>query len=773
EHLVKVLKKLNLCQGSDDKITVERLALEVATYGRVTKFTKFEYDPSKVKVPEQTESPETMLISDDEDGTGRDENTLTTEDLSFISAPAPKKPQKRQLKDEIEYARPRGKFKMVKKEHRNLKRWVCPYVDICNNYYLDESALQQHVRVDHKTFKCKTCGYSMEFYEIYKKHVESHAVARALLISHSKTTPIKFFKCDSSTYIHTHIMPNEKCSAAFCTNSRKNAKSRELDIIFHGFPAEGELRQRWIKFCQNPEGWTPFKTSVMCSVHFKPEDYQMMRSPLIKENVIYRKLQLNAVPSVKKCMPVPINVKKKLDEQIRKQLYEEHYRKDNTHTSATDDDVAYWELPKKKKLKLNAGPKIVYRLQKFPKVCAFCLKEVDNENLFLPFSFYHHDLQCTIEEKFDEIADESSADQKDRGDVRHLLPNKICCECLDTLVKFHQFQKQLKCVRKFSTGVGKLFKGSRTNLEDQYKEEGAHLIRVLRKLNICEGSDDKITVERLAKEAANYRPVPNSVGLNRDQPKAKVLAQYLNRETFRTETVNDYEEPGSAEIEWNEIVMPAPKTRTTNDAIPLVTSRKYKTARKEQRGAKQWVCPYPDICKEWFLDEAALQQHVRVDHKTFKCRTCGAKFAFYDLYKRHIESHAIARALLATHNKNSTAKEFECDCCDKKFRSEEVFLRHQNIHVGERNYVCGTCLAVYLDAKEFKYHKCSVPNADQPDTSDDTLAEHLYAKPTAAEHATETAELSTLTNNSDFSTGNQLPNDIEWLSIEILDVADS
>ena len=69
----------------------------------------------------------------------------------------------------------------------------------------------------------------------------------------------------------------EKCVVFGCSNSRNVEKG----ISMHKIPSDNDprpevrrRRQRWIKFVtETRKHWTPGKTSSICSVHFKPEDF--------------------------------------------------------------------------------------------------------------------------------------------------------------------------------------------------------------------------------------------------------------------------------------------------------------------------------------------------------------------------------------------------------------------------------------------------------------------------------------------------------------------
>uniref|UniRef100_A0A182NJT6 THAP-type domain-containing protein n=1 Tax=Anopheles dirus TaxID=7168 RepID=A0A182NJT6_9DIPT len=195
-------------------------------------------------------------------------------------------------------------------------------------------------------------------------------------------------------------MAYSKCSATFCGYNKHNIKRRKLHVMFHKFPGDRELCRKWIRFCKQHENWQPKPTSAICSTHFREQDYQMVNSPLVKVSSL-RKLKIDAIPTIVKGVAIPIAKRLKLDEQRRKHLMKTLYNKDITTTDHEDNSIQ--EEFDQSKHKATAYDKIVYRLHKFPNVCAFCYKTIEDESLFFSVSLYHVKLQCTIEEKFDEI----------------------------------------------------------------------------------------------------------------------------------------------------------------------------------------------------------------------------------------------------------------------------------------------------------------------------------------------------------------------------------
>jgi len=86
----------------------------------------------------------------------------------------------------------------------------------------------------------------------------------------------------------------EKCVVYGCSNS----KNKQKGISIHKIPSDSDpraevrrRRQRWIKFVnQTRKHWTPGKTSSICSVHFKHEDFKRPFNSALKGALGFSKL---------------------------------------------------------------------------------------------------------------------------------------------------------------------------------------------------------------------------------------------------------------------------------------------------------------------------------------------------------------------------------------------------------------------------------------------------------------------------------------------------
>uniref|UniRef100_UPI001446F7D3 THAP domain-containing protein 6-like n=1 Tax=Epinephelus lanceolatus TaxID=310571 RepID=UPI001446F7D3 len=61
------------------------------------------------------------------------------------------------------------------------------------------------------------------------------------------------------------------CSAFGCTNER-SVKTKQKGITFHSFPKNTDRRRAWVAAVRRKD-FVPSDSSVICSCHFRPEDF--------------------------------------------------------------------------------------------------------------------------------------------------------------------------------------------------------------------------------------------------------------------------------------------------------------------------------------------------------------------------------------------------------------------------------------------------------------------------------------------------------------------
>ena len=82
------------------------------------------------------------------------------------------------------------------------------------------------------------------------------------------------------TYVHSLFLEKmpEVCVAAGCSNQKDEVKGISLHVIpffEDDRPEAKRRRKKWVDFVKQKRAkWEPSKHSVICSVHFKPEDFE-------------------------------------------------------------------------------------------------------------------------------------------------------------------------------------------------------------------------------------------------------------------------------------------------------------------------------------------------------------------------------------------------------------------------------------------------------------------------------------------------------------------
>uniref|UniRef100_A0A182SA35 ZAD domain-containing protein n=1 Tax=Anopheles maculatus TaxID=74869 RepID=A0A182SA35_9DIPT len=256
----------------------------------------------------------------------------------------------------------------------------------------------------------------------------------------------------------------------------------------------------------------------MCSAHFREDDFQMVNSPVIKQGKRIRHLNALAVPTIINRTPITVSTREKLD-NVRKQLLEKLYTVDDNddYEPPLGNDHTYSEAKvvteTEKKGPVDGCRKSIFFLQRYPNVCAFCLRIIQDPNFFVPVTHFHEELECTIEQKFDELTGDPMS-QEDRSDVQHLLPDKVCNECVTRIIEFHQYQRQLECIKKFSTGIAHLLYGDEQPLENLYQDHGSYLVNILKHLDTAQGTRVNQSLEQLLEEVTSYGTVKRNAMAN-------------------------------------------------------------------------------------------------------------------------------------------------------------------------------------------------------------------------------------------------------------------
>ena len=84
------------------------------------------------------------------------------------------------------------------------------------------------------------------------------------------------------------------CVAYGCNNNSKECKDKGISL--HMFPKDPTLREQWA-FAMKRKGFKPTKNSSVCSVHFRPEDFEVDDKSQIRERKRAH-LKKNVIPTI-------------------------------------------------------------------------------------------------------------------------------------------------------------------------------------------------------------------------------------------------------------------------------------------------------------------------------------------------------------------------------------------------------------------------------------------------------------------------------------------
>ncbi|XP_056146487.1 zinc finger protein 436-like isoform X2 [Lampris incognitus] len=128
-------------------------------------------------------------------------------------------------------------------------------------------------------------------------------------------------------------------------------------------------------------------------------------------------------------------------------------------------------------------------------------------------------------------------------------------------------------------------------------------------------------------------------------------------------------------------------------------------------------------CGKRFARPEGLVAHARrhTGEKLFKCAECGTEFAYKSTFNRHMRQHKVKKTCTHTcafcegqfpgalalqrHKCSALGKTFSCSLCPRTFECRRSLADHENLHSGERDYVCEICGERFFSASSLSVHR--------------------------------------------------------------------
>ncbi|XP_065082094.1 zinc finger protein 431-like [Ochlerotatus camptorhynchus] len=373
----------------------------------------------------------------------------------------------------------------------------------------------------------------------------------------------------------------------------------------------------------------------------------------------------------------------------------------------------------------------IFKLDNFPNVCRLCLKVLmGDQKKEETVGINGHDnpaLNGSISEFIASITFVISENKS------HLLPQKVCRPCLETLQSFAKYRSKIMTIHLLMNGLVELKRSNPVPMLHLFQSNEREVRSVLKDLDLC--TTDDATVQDLLKEFPSYAiatladpgySLPSAVDVpqtcaddetfdpdmffNKDEDIASTLLPELgNAQLFydsyteqsdinseiSTETYSSvYTEHGDKFDECS--LDPAEdsiSSSSSNSKIKLTDRlqcnkckystlyvQNYQIHQQKHRKieTRRFHCIEPG-CSESFKEYAEYRVHCVSLHALYICETCGLRCSTQSTLDAHKTRHLTEYALT-------------CPYCKKSYKNSNEMRNHIKFwHEAATSYPCDTC----------------------------------------------------------------------------------
>ncbi|KAM9425261.1 uncharacterized protein KZ484_008331 isoform 2-T3 [Pholidichthys leucotaenia] len=523
-------------------------------------------------------------------------------------------------------------------------------------------------------------------------------------------------------------MPRQ-CAHATCRNVQRKGNGH----TFHVFPSgkgNEERRRKWCSLMKRLEGWEPKAWDVVCSQHFKSEDFDMTGQT--------RRLRDDAVPSQ---FDLPVHLQKKTRQtQAAKralqpiQEQQEVIRGYMDHQPSESDggnldfDIQVSSIPDFHSYAASDNASLKAKLRRTEDRLAEVERQLKNAKA--------REKRCktgllSIKEELKED-NLMTTDLEERLEAYNVVPENVRQLLVIKQVPHdwspgpdHQDLEPIHVKEEPDDIWTSPEEDGETNVDgfpfrvvtvkdedDEERPESSQFYQTENYTQTCS--------TELIKTQPNLDPNHQTLEPNIDKwPSHSSETEVSNDDRdddnkWRESLPNSGHEHEDGGRVWKEAWAPA--SGFSNEGFTQQEVRK----RMGTGPVRDKTCGC-EVCGKAFSCNTHLKRHMQVhtQEKPFSCDACGKRFGLPFTLKTHMRVHTGEKPFgcedcgktfsRSTHLKNhmrvhTEEKPFVCNVCGKRFKFQYSFKVHLRVHTGERPFGCDVCGKAFIEHESLKRH---------------------------------------------------------------------
>ncbi|XP_050398399.1 zinc finger protein 664 isoform X2 [Patella vulgata] len=476
------------------------------------------------------------------------------------------------------------------------------------------------------------------------------------------------------------------CCAPGCSNFKISA---QIGIPFHTFPADPEIRRRWLVNIRNkklPVHTTAkkLKSHHVCGKHFKPSDYEEDMKYKISPHLYKKKnaLRKTAVPTQFFFPEVIKSTKTKSSTATSTVARQSAYQ------SAHSYDYARSAYLKRENIRNGIRPveKSDVELEtndvKTFHQCVVC-----NE-IFQQYSILEVHRKIHVKEKkTDDVENQNKGLVKEEktDDVTNVYSCWMCEETFERNTDLEEHCKiHVKIERPddvdFDNDCPVHFEEAMTEVQERLSDvEARHECKLCNAVfKQYTNLEEHCKIHVKQEESSSHQCTICKIS----------FTQYLDLEEHTCGNSIDFMHANLSSKTTDKTGNPH-QCDVCSESFNCITS--FRTHARTHAIKKHHEC---DVCSKVFAQKNGLKIHLRIHYgqKPYQCAVCSKTFTQKSQLNVHTRIH-------------TGLKPYKCDVCDKSFITNSGLKTHRRTHNGEKTYDCDVCGKSFTNSRSVNGHK--------------------------------------------------------------------